>query len=1030
MPICPGLIRFASSTLCYAYGSLCLFAQPPPRSHSDPAGVFEKLTVARLAGSGTDSIAAMATDRDGNLYVAGSTTSLDLPMKNAAQPQFGGASILHSTDGGVTWSKAGNPPIGFPNSIAVSPAAPNLLFVGGDQGIARSMDGGATWTLVYAMTSYVGSIAVDPGNPARVLASVSVGIIASSDNGDHWTTVKPLSNGGHLWFDPSGSGTVVAIGLLDFFYYISRDSGNTWTDVRPPAVGPQAIAFDSHRPGVLYLGTAAGTSGSVLMSTDWGATWIARSSPPSNYPAIVDLLVDPATPDTVYAMTLGGLFKSTDAAASWQASLAPAFLEYGKLVALPPACFAGGSLLLVAGSAYASSDSGASWTDAHLSLARNATAAPNCSVYALMPIQPDAFIAKFGHNGDLLWSTYLGGLGPDTATAIAVDSEENVYVAGTTGPSDFTPGSARFGLRGMTNAFAAKFRADGTLVYADVLGGENIDTVSSIAADGQGNTFLVGHTVSSSFPVTPGAFNTHFNGNADGFIVKLGADGALLYASFIGGDFNFANAVAANDRGEAIVAGWGTIAGVAPPANNDPSPGYLIIVEPSGSRVTYATYFPGAVSGLKTDLQGNIYLTGQTAYLTGQTAASDFPVTPGAYVSPVRSRVCGTGDRHIPSLSPVDIFVMKLTAGDLSTVYSTVLGAPCASQSGDLQIAADGSVTISLRAIDDFPVRAPVAAGPLCPLPFFFTPLNGVVTRLTADASSLVFSSYLDTCGAAPVIAVAPDGSMYAGVTQNNHVVVLQLPAAPQIVIDTVVNAFSGMGAGIAPGSLLAITGANLSDAPGNDLGLNASDALPYALSGTQVLFDGSPAPILAASPSQVICVAPLGIKLRTVVQVVRGANASNEVVMPVMDAVAGLLTQTYPGVPAPASAVDGNVRNEDGTLNDADHPALVGSTVTLFATGLGLTKTPIDPGAPATTDAVVPLLFAQVSWNGSPAAALVARTLPGFVNALFQVRVRVPPTSAAGEVLRVPVALLLATPWPYGAQTPTNAAFVYVLQP
>lgn len=50
----------------------------------------------------------------------------------------------------------------------------------------------------------------------------------------------------------------------------------------------------------------------------------------------------------------------------------------------------------------------------------------------------DAFVSKFNPSGSvLLYSTYLGGNGPDTATGIALDSDGNVYVTGDTASTDF-----------------------------------------------------------------------------------------------------------------------------------------------------------------------------------------------------------------------------------------------------------------------------------------------------------------------------------------------------------------------------------------------------------------------------------------------------------------------------------------------------------------------------------------------------------------------------------------------------------------
>src|SRR6266404_67129 len=62
----------------------------------------------------------------------------------------------------------------------------------------------------------------------------------------------------------------------------------------------------------------------------------------------------------------------------------------------------------------------------------------------------------------------------------------------------------------------------------------------------------------------------------------------------------------------------------------------------------------------------------------------------------------------------------------------------------------------------------------------------------------------------------------------------------------------------------------------------------------------------------------------------------------------------------------NGVVRNEDGTVNDEDHPAARGSTVTLYATGLGLTTGSGDPGSIATTDKITPAATFYAWWSSS----------------------------------------------------------------
>jgi Beta-propeller repeat len=78
---------------------------------------------------------------------------------------------------------------------------------------------------------------------------------------------------------------------------------------------------------------------------------------------------------------------------------------------------------------------------------------------------------------------------------------------------------------GSTDAFVAKVRADGTgLVYAGYIGGSGADTGDGIAVDSQGNAYVAGTTNSSeaSFPVLVGPDLT-YNGGTDAFVAKIAA---------------------------------------------------------------------------------------------------------------------------------------------------------------------------------------------------------------------------------------------------------------------------------------------------------------------------------------------------------------------------------------------------------------------------------------------------------------------------------------------------------------------------
>jgi uncharacterized protein (TIGR03437 family) len=89
-------------------------------------------------------------------------------------------------------------------------------------------------------------------------------------------------------------------------------------------------------------------------------------------------------------------------------------------------------------------------------------------------------------------------------------------------------------------------------------------------------------------------------------------------------------------------------------------------------------------------------------------------------------------------------------------------------------------------------------------------------------------------------------------------------------------------------------------------------------------------------------------------VQVVSNGVSSNVVWMPVTVSKLGLLTLDFPNPPWNAVA---DTYNQDGTKNDANHPATLGSTITLFAAAMGETDPPVDPGSIAHSDSVTPVI-------------------------------------------------------------------------
>jgi len=372
----------------------------------------------------------------------------------------------------------------------------------------------------------------------------------------------------------------------------------------------------------------------------------------------------------------------------------------------------------------------------------------------------------------LSYSTYLGGSDLDIGNGIAVDSSGNAYVAGATGSTDFpiTAGGLQTTYGGGYNdVFVAKLNASGTsLVYSTYLGGNGNDGnegVNVIALDSSGDAYLTGHTESTNFPTTPGAFQTTIGAFPSAFVAKLNASGnALVYSTYLGGaagEYSTGTAgrsIALDAAGNAYVTidtsspTMPTTAGAFQPTYGGGSNNaYLAKLNPSGTALVYATYLGGntfdATGGMAVDSSGNVYVTGYTR-------STNFPITPGAFQT-----TFGGGS--------YDAFVTKLNANGTALLYSTYLGGSGTDLGIDVAVDSSGDAYVTGWADS---INFPLTSGA------FQTTLGGsqnvFVTKLNATGSALVYSTYLG--GRGPdygyEIAVDSSGNAYvAGYTSSTN---------------------------------------------------------------------------------------------------------------------------------------------------------------------------------------------------------------------------------------------------------------------
>lgn len=237
----------------------------------------------------------------------------------------------------------------------------------------------------------------------------------------------------------------------------------------------------------------------------------------------------------------------------------------------------------------------------------------------------------------LVFSTYLSGGDGSQVAGIALGPQQNVYVTGTTQSVNFptTPGVYQRGSYGAQNTFVSEFAPSGSLVYSTYLGGTGNSSASAIAVDSAGAAYITGQTDANAgnFPVTPGAFEQGPYYSKTAVVAKLHADGcALDYASYLNvlqsdNLTNGGTAIAVDSAGDAYVASKGSQTNLVPPVNPlQPDLGagsYLNEFDPTGSKLLFSTPFGGSaasrINAMAVDSSNNVYVAGNTD-------SPDFPI--------------------------------------------------------------------------------------------------------------------------------------------------------------------------------------------------------------------------------------------------------------------------------------------------------------------------------------------------------------------------------------------------------------------
>lgn len=285
--------------------------------------------------------------------------------------------LFKSTDAGESW-KAASKGLGDieVRAVVIDPLNPKNVYVGGYRGgIFKSVDGGATWKAGAEAGGYntlksvpLHALAIDPVNPKRLIGS---SIFRSTDGGLKWADFRAeeymcgLRDVYSVAFDPRSPKTVYGAGVGELCKSTNGGASFTKVDVGIESPTGGIVVVVSPLDGAVYVGFRRN---GLEKSTDGGKTWSEASGLVEN-PAVLAIALHPKDPKIVYVVATverdaASVFKSTDGGANFQ-DVGAEVLPYSELEAIaidpknPETLYVGAHFA----GAYKTTDGGGTWKE-------------------------------------------------------------------------------------------------------------------------------------------------------------------------------------------------------------------------------------------------------------------------------------------------------------------------------------------------------------------------------------------------------------------------------------------------------------------------------------------------------------------------------------------------------------------------------------------------------------------------------------------------------------------------------------------
>jgi hypothetical protein len=454
-----------------------------------------------LGSSGTDLLAGIAVDSDYDIYVAGTTASSD-----SSFPTTANAFQTSPEEVGTH---------GFLTKIVATQTQGNPITIVYGLGYSTYLSGNSA--------DFVTGLAIDGGCNQQACNAYVTGKTTSTDPASHYFPANPnayqlssqatAGSGDPQFFaskiNTNGSGTY---SMLYSTYFGSGSPVGLTVTGGGIAVDPNSSStVNMYITGTTNMLPATGTGSVPILLDAWqaclnqtGQTTGCSTTPSTNTDAIVAKFnpnVDGQS-SLIYATYLGG-----------------AANDSGLAIAVD-----------TTGNAYITgSTSSTSWPNTTSSFQSSGYGGGASDAFIAK------IGTQSGSTYPLTYFTYLGGSGADVGNAILVDSVGAVHVVGSTTSTNFPTTEPLQSCTLPGDAFVALIATSGTVVgnYATCLGGSQLDQGTAVALDTFNATYVAGTTVSTDFPTSPTPYPPPYQGTLNGtspnaFVSQLGAKSTLL----------------------------------------------------------------------------------------------------------------------------------------------------------------------------------------------------------------------------------------------------------------------------------------------------------------------------------------------------------------------------------------------------------------------------------------------------------------------------------------------------------------------